>query len=497
MTNPVGINRLTVSRSFYEQAHKEFPVLKERPDYEAFFWYLCLGANFDKDTGKLLLCRDAIASLIGREPKNFRAGEFFDEFCKNVVGDKNFLWHRPYKKRCRKLARLDLGEFAEVLRAELEGPGDQSKRVYLDGKRFTAAKARKIRAAERGIANSRPAYGSEALFIQKYLNSLHRNLFTQNLRRNYQQALAFTIERFHGKQRQRELRILRHIECQPQPFYGATAKENTVRLFSYGHIPQLRSEVRKVFTKGWIEADLRCAQLAICARLWKVHSVLEFLYQNGNIWEYLYAHLNIPKELQQAAKPPLKEGLYSICYGMESVRVPCLLARNLVKHGVNREYARQFLSVPLIRDVFSARQEALVRVIADDGAQTCYGKNLKITKELQARDILAQLAQCWEMKLIYPAFEVTAGNPYCTIMVYQFDGFTAHFTRRPEGWATRIKDAVDARAKEFGIPTWLEWDEEQLVEQELAQSYEELMNTTYEEVRPTLEDYSVINNIHD
>jgi hypothetical protein len=482
-----AIGRVTVSRTLYEQAHKQFPVLKERPDYEAFFWYLSLGADFDKDTGKLLLCRNTIANLPGREPSNFEAGKFLEGFRNDVLGDKNFLWHHWYKKLCRKVARLNLGEFDADLNAELQGHFDGCDRVYLDGTKFTIAKARRLRAAERGIANSRPAFGAEALFIQQYLNSLPRNLFFKNFKRNYRKTLEFVTEKFEGTERQRELRILRHVECQPQPFYGATPKENTVRLFSYAHIAQLRREVRKVFTQGWIEADLRCAQLAICARLWEVHSVLEFLYQNGNIWEYLYAHLRLPREFQQAAKPALKQAVYSVCYGMKQVRIRSLLARNLVKNGVNREYAGGFLSIPFICDVLLAREEALQRVIGDGGARTCYGKTLQIAGDVQARDILAQLAQSWEMKLIYPAFALTANHPCCKIMLYQFDGFSAQFTRRPTGWACRIKEAVDARAKEFGVPTWLEWDEKQLAELEWAQLYEELKSVS-EEVPCTLED---------
>src|SRR5439155_14455763 len=143
-------------------------------------------------------------------------------------------------------------------------------------------------------------------------------------------------------------------------------------------------------------------------------------------------------------------------------------ARSLVRNEVNREYARRFLFAPLIRDVLIAREEALHRVVSDGGAETCYGKHLQLSGELQARDILAQLAQSWEMKLIYPAFALTADNRYCKIMLYQFDGFSAQFTRRPERWATRIKDAVDARATQFKIPTWLDWDAEQLAELEWA-----------------------------
>jgi hypothetical protein len=491
-----GIDRVTVGRTFYEQAYKQFPILKERPDYEVFFWYLCLGAEFDRDTGKLLLCRNTIAKLLGREPNNFEAGQFFQNFRRDVVGEKNFLWHGWYKKHCRRVARLNLGDFNDWLTHELEGRFDRLDRIYLDGSKITVRKARTVRAAEKGIANSRPAYGSEALFIQKYLNSLHPNLFSKNLKNNHRRALQFVVETFNGAERERELRILRHIECQPQPFYGATPKENTVRLFSYAHIPQLRREVRKVFTQGWIEADLRCAQLAICARLWEVRSVLEFLYQHGNIWEYLYAHLNIPKQFHQSAKPALKEALYSVCYGMEAVRIRSLLARNLVKNGVNREYARGFLPIPLIGDVLLAREEALQHVIADGGARTCYGKALEIAGELKARDILAQLAQSWEMKLIHPAFASTADNPYCKVMLYQFDGFSAQFTRRATGWTDRIKEAIDTRANEFGIPTWLEWDDEQLADQEWAQLYEEIVCDDERQPHYTLEDYKVLNELN-
>jgi hypothetical protein len=74
-------------------------------------------------------------------------------------------------------------------------------------------------------------------------------------------------------------------------------------------------------------------------------------------------------------------------------------------------------------------------------------------------------------------------------MLYQFDGFSAQFTRRSEGWTKKIRDVVDARAKELKMPTWLEWDEEQLAELEWAQLYEELKGVT-EGVPCTLEDES-------
>jgi len=453
------IRSLCVSVDFYEATFKHFPILRERSDYQKFFWYLCLGAQFDKDYGKLLLCKNAVAALLDKEPRNFVAVNFFEKFRRDVVGKGNFLWHKPYIKRCRMLARLDLGEFNDILDAELAGHFYGYRPVYLDGSRHTAAKARKARAAEKGIANSRPGFGSEALFIQKYLNSLPRNLFFTNFVSNHQRALRFVIENFRGKERQRELRILRRITCQLQPFYGASSKENTVRLFSSAHIPQLKRAVRKVYTGDWSEADLKCAQLAICARLWEVPSVLEFLYSGQNIWKHFCKEMGIPEPQWEPSKRPLKEAVYSLTFVMEPVRIRSLLARNLSRNGVHRTFARRFLSIPLIKDVLIARDKAVAQVVANGGAEKCYGKFLQITKELQPRDILAQVAQSYEMKLIYPPFELAADNPDFRILSYQFDGFTAQFTRRDREWKAKMKAAVDKRAEEYEMPTYLEWDE--------------------------------------
>lgn len=453
-----------VSVDLYDATFKYFPILEYRSDYQEFFWYLCLGAHFDKDHSKLLLCRETIAVLLEREPKNFVAQDFFEQFRRDVLQGDNFSGTSITKTAAGCWARVELGEFTNILNAEFAGCFCHRPRVYLDGSSYSAAKARKVRAKERGMANSRRGYGSEALFIQKYLNSLERNLFFKNFVSNHQRTLNFVLGKFQGTERDKELRLLKRIECQLQPFYGSSPKENTVRIFSYAHIPQLKREVRKIYTRGWIDADLKCAQLAICARLWEIPTVLQFLDQEQNVWKHLSIELDIPESQWKQAKAALKEALYSLCYGMEEVRIRCLLARNLVSNGVDRRFARHFLNIPLIRDVLFARRRAIERVTEMGGEKTAYGKFLQVTENLQPRDILAQIAQSWEMKAIYPAFALTADNLDFKIMIYQFDGFTTQFTRRREEWQAKIKLAVDKRAQEFDIPTRLEWDTEQNAE---------------------------------
>ena len=169
--------------------------------------------------------------------------------------------------------------------------------------------------------------------------------------------------------------------------------------------------------------------------------------------------MGIPEPQWEPSKRPLKEAVYSLCFGMEPVRIRSLLARNLVRNGVNRRFARHFLDIQLIHDVLIAREKAIEQVNKKGGEQTAYGKFLQVTEDRQPRDILAQIAQSWEMKLVYPAFALASENPDFKIMIYQYDGFTAQFTRRDREWRAKMKAAVDKRAEEYEMPTYLEWDE--------------------------------------
>jgi hypothetical protein len=79
-----------------------------------------------------------IAALLEKDAANFVAQNFFAEFRRDVVGEGNFLWHRHFKKRCRMLAVLNLGEFNEILKRELAGDFCEDRCVYLDGTKDNA-----------------------------------------------------------------------------------------------------------------------------------------------------------------------------------------------------------------------------------------------------------------------------------------------------------------------------------------------------------------------
>jgi hypothetical protein len=73
------------------------------------------------------------------------------------------------------------------------------------------------------------------------------------------------------------------------------------------------------------------------------------------------------------------------------------------------------------------------------------------------RDILAEVAQALEMKLIYPAFRLARETREFTIVLFQHDGFSLHFVRREEMWLTRIANAIQEEITQHRVETRLEW----------------------------------------
>jgi hypothetical protein len=84
------------------------------------------------------------------------------------------------------------------------------------------------------------------------------------------------------------------------------------------------------------------------------------------------------------------------------------------------------------------------------------GAKAKGTDRLDAKQILAQLAQSVELKIIYPAFELATDTSDFKIMLFQHDGFAVTFWRRVEKWRAKIKEVIDNRTFELGIPQ-LDW----------------------------------------
>jgi hypothetical protein len=157
-----------------------------------------------------------------------------------------------------------------------------------------------------------------------------RRIFT-----HLRNAFSFAVEFLQEQKLQREIRILRRILLQPQPIYSASRNGNTARLFTAGHIPDLKGEVRKVLTKGWHEADLRSSQLCICAWLWRIGPLMRFLCDNKNIWDYLFSFFDFFSTNPRPAPPARAAQVYQ-CDLMER-SISRVIARNPIcaSNGLN------------------------------------------------------------------------------------------------------------------------------------------------------------------
>ena len=454
------LSRITVSRVFWEAVQDNFPGLAKHTGYPALFWYLMFGAWHDKETHRLLLPAKLIAQMEGRDCQNTEAERFLLPFQRDVLPTGTVIrWSQWRKGKCRQLLAFHLGSFENVLAKEYRRHWHDGGRVYLDGTPYSAGKQRAIRQEQKQVAAKKPGLCDDARAIQEYLNALPQNLFSRAMERNLDSALAVARQCDNPIVAREQLRLLRHIESQPVPFYGASKDGDTVRLFSSGAIPNLQSTVRRALTCDWQEADLRCAQLAICARLWQVPELQSFLASGADFWSHVLAEMNVPLSEWPTAKRAVKTSLYSICFGMEKHHLPGSIALRFARANLDKELSARFLAVQLVQTLIRARGEALAGIDANGGASTPYGKWCPVTPTRAARGVMAEIAQAWEMKLIAPLFKLAGETKEFTIALYQFDGVTVHFTRRERRWKERLTAIVREQAEREGIQTRLEWNE--------------------------------------
>ena len=455
------LRRVTVSRVFWDAVKEELPSLNTRRGYRDLFWYLLLGSWHDGDTNRLLLPSELLCSFEGRSPLNSRAEAFLRRFREEVImpldGCLSWSGWDPLRDKCRQLIDLDFGRLQPFVEAEYREQWHHLGRVYLDGQTFSTRTIRQARREELREVQALQAYCHEAESIRTYLNSLPPNLFTQCVARNYAAAQRAALNLKDEAVRNEQLQLLRCIAAQPQPFYSPSSQGNTVRLFTAQSMPNLQRDVRKELTRSWLDVDVRCSQLAICAAAWDAEPINSFLRSGENYWTLMLQSIGVPQNERDIAKGAIKPTLYSICYGMELHHVKGTTALRLKKAGLDTHLATRFVNHPLTKALFEAREEALNLIARAGGATTCFGKWCAVSETRHPRQIMAEVAQALEMKLIYPAFRLAQETREFTIVLFQHDGFSLHFLRRNEMWQERIAHAIQEEINHQGVATKLEW----------------------------------------
>ncbi|MGB8353814.1 MAG: hypothetical protein WCD79_08015 [Chthoniobacteraceae bacterium] len=447
-------------------AKATFPNLDKNAANWKFLQYLIFGTFDDDDTGRRIISQKIIAEIEGRldQINNYRAATFLESFQRDVMGPDHFQWREWMKNKCRQVTKCEFPpDFAKAVEDEMQKVNHDEGRVYFaDGTYFSRAKERidRNRRKEAALAVQDEAICDEAREILDYMNNLPPNLFSA-IRENIEQAMIVAAALPDGKKGKKvseiQQKYLKRIADQPQPFYSPSKKGSTVRIFGVdGCITSLQRDVRKALTVCWHEADIKSSQLAICAKLWHVEAVERFLDDGGNIWHHLYDEMQIPPAKRSDIKPALKEGVYSTCYGMPESSIKGNLTKALRAKEIDQR-GQSFTESPLIGALLLAREEAMALIEVEGGAETCFGDFLP-TYELDEKQILAQVAQAVELKLVHPVIRLAMTTDDFKVVLWQHDGFSVHFTRRPGQWLDRISEVVQDQVDELGIKTRLEWD---------------------------------------
>lgn len=256
--------------------------------------------------------------------------------------------------------------------------------------------------------------------------------------------------------------MLDSIEEQPQPFYKASNKGNTVRAFQINSgLQGISRHLRSILTQDWVEVDLAQAHLAIVAKIWNISEVTQFLKTGESIWPSLLEWMEYHKD-DYRTKNVLKPYLYSIIYGMSFTR----LEKELIGITGKENGYEQFSSHPIIAALIKGRKERTEQIKTAGIHKTLLGNKIKVTcyKDpnkgfiSNVNTILSQEANEIEMFLMSPIVHLAEQTDEFDLVLYQFDGCSLAFKdkSKKERWLKKIKDKVDKMAKDLGFETGLD-----------------------------------------
>lgn len=463
-----------VSRDFYHLLLKTYPALRNRADYRHLLGYIIYGSWTDIPSGELIIPGSLLSSMQGKsaayDSKHYNGKVFLAEFSRDVFVVE---WrsHNLYAERihARRIISTELD--SRIQRAAMADLHMQPSIWLGSGLKYDRRKADSERKnTESAIQNSRVKPKCvEAERVLSYLNGSPSTAFTSIFNKNFREAVN-AIDELPFASRDREVRILRAIQCQPKPYYRAV--RGSSRLYPANpSLLHLRREVRGAFTKGWIEADLRGAQLAIIAKLWNCPITLKILHERVSIWGELSNQAGISFNAHN--KSSIKELVYRAAFGSSK--------KNIKKEGsklIGQVATLKLLRGPIFSELLIRRNEYMKVIESQEFAIDAFDNHLPYDPNAKNHllrenrvwgqssnllSLLAEQAQSYELKLLYPVFQAVtqfdkADRHAFDVRSLLYDGFTFTCRDSKDIPSTKrfLKSLVKAEAHSLGIPTELE-----------------------------------------
>jgi|GEM_PF-3212263 len=455
-----------VTETFRADLLARYPGLAKRPGYTRLLLHLLSGGFEDGDTGEVVISAALLARFDGQEAqhrsRNFRAESFLEDFRRDVLPEFEWSEGWSYTEGKARTARVE-GVEPDVLKAfesmHLEIALGARPVDAVTGRKLTrqrAADEHKERAACVARAGQLVSFVSPSTQrVIDYQNRIDVRAFSQVVNANRAAAIEMAQAIPNAASRIQALANLASICVNPKPYIRPV--ENSPRAFSDRQsLLTIKSDIRRELTKVWVDYDLRAAQLAIIAKEWDLPELKDALESSQSIWAVLGGRLG----LAPAMKPALKRAVYSLVFGGSQREIGSALEAST---GI-ADIGSRFFADPLLRMVYDAREEQVDRLLRAKRGVTALGKEVEIPyrgsreeRASMAKSFLAQQAQSVELMLLAPVYELAEGNYYFSVMLYQFDGFTVRYQDRRNSalWHSRILAAVESRARELGVPTWL------------------------------------------
>lgn len=455
--------RLKISKEGFDLLQK---ISNSNPHHRKFISYLILCPVRDYEDCSLIIPRQIAADCQNLKLNQRTAVEFYREIRKYVFDhiEGKFEWSAYAPQKCRRVVELDFGKYQkEVDRiSSLDHfmNTDQEDFVYINsGLKPTRQKIADT--VKQLVASARPARCKAARRLQHILNCKNTKFYTELVQKNLGSTVKL-LEKIHRENPEKpniyqtESSKLRNIWQYPKPIYYPSEKENTSRLFTKNHIPNLMKDLRLELTRGCVEVDLMNSQLAINSRNWQMNEIDEILQRDGNIWESLKKDHGLSEDDFKLVKPALKRAIYIPCYGGKMKKMRKKVTEDLGNHnGIIS--VEKIVSHPIVGIILKAANRQLKEIRKNKGGEDAFGEFIHLTKERTDRSILAQISQSYEMYLLLPVAEYLETTK-SKMVLWMHDGFTIMKGRDYEKVKEMCGQILKGKLEEKGICSDLEWN---------------------------------------
>ena len=440
-----------VSASFYNLAIAIYPALKN-PTYAKLFGHILFSTRLCEISGKPLISAKLLAKIEGKNyTHTYNARKFLDEFSKNVMKVEYSSWVFT-DSLCRTVKSFDLHkDLLDAYIMELRTPKKQKCVLLSTGEIISyAVKARILKDivvdAQEKIVKSDC---TEAVEVAEYMNSISQNSFTSLLTENLDYAIE-NANKLEAVTKQYNLNLLNDIvNLVSKTVYAPSENGHTCRIFPVcSSIAQLSKNVRRQIFRGCYEIDIDHAHFSINSKLWGATLVEDYL-KLGDIWKDLVNFIGGKDASFDDIKADLKKSVYAIFYGASIASVKKATTENLAKYNI-KNAGKKLLEHCVIATIVKARDKQIEKINYDGGARDIFGNFIMLTDEVDAKSILAQVAQSVELIIMKSVVDVAKKSDDFKIVCWLHDGCTikSNSSSIPE----KLCKIIEEKSLEIGVP---------------------------------------------